>query len=129
MITADFHAAGVDHGALGAGLAAGQFVTLLHAQDAFDLRQGGEGFEAGVGGFVADGRHDGLVFAADGVGGVAELGDFADDFLDLVGRGVRADDDDHRRGETTSVRGPEQRAINEIPVVTRGGVAFSRGNA
>ena len=97
FVPADFDAPGIDHGSLGPRFAAGQFVAFLHAQDAFDLGQGGQGFETRVRGFVADRGDHSLELAADRARGVTEFGDLADDLLHLFGRSVRTDNDNHER--------------------------------
>ena len=96
---ADLHAACVDDGGLGVRLAAGQFVAFLHPDDALHLCQGIERFEAGEGCFVPDRRHHRLALPADRIGRIAEEGNFADHFLDQIGRGVRTDDNNHGKGK------------------------------
>ena len=88
MPAADFHAADINHRIGGMRLAAGQFESFLHAEDAFDLRECGEGFEVLMGAFVTDRGDDCLGGPVNGSGLVAKLGDFVDDLFDEVRGGA-----------------------------------------
>ncbi len=62
---------------------AGQFISLLNAQNAFDLWQRGERFEVGMRAFVTNRSHHRLGGAVDRGGRVAEFFDLGDDLGDL----------------------------------------------
>jgi hypothetical protein len=115
MRATDEDAVDVYDGVLGMGLAAGELVTLLDAEDVLDLREGEEGLQGVVGAFVTYGRDDGLLRADDGAGVVAKFLDLSNYFVDLLAGRMGTDDDDHETGQCSDsgvgcrvLRGPNR---------------------
>ena len=78
-----FDACGIDDGIFWMRFPADQFVALLNAQHAFDLRQRGKRFEVGMRAFVTNRRHHCLGGPVDRGRRIAEFFDFGDDLGDL----------------------------------------------
>lgn len=120
--SADFHAIHIHNGVLRMRLPACELVAFLDAQNALDLREGGEGLEILVGAFVADRRDHRLGRAEDRSGIIAQFGDLGDDLLNGGFGGVWTKNDDHGSpSEEHPRRLSKQFLAGEIPAGRRAG--------